>query len=76
MLCNTPSLLVPIVNDLVDIPSYRTMLYRFSNLQIQDDENGVTADLPSATSSNGTVSQPDSDDVRTVSQHFSFIYPS
>ncbi|XP_018541153.1 sortilin [Lates calcarifer] len=40
----------------------RTPAYRFSNLRIQDDENGMTADLESATSSNGTVCQPDSDD--------------
>ncbi|XP_073336511.1 sortilin [Pagrus major] len=40
----------------------RTPVYRFSNLQIQDDENGVTVDLESATSSNGTACQQDSDD--------------
>ncbi|XP_070709817.1 sortilin [Pempheris klunzingeri] len=40
----------------------RTPVYRFSNLQIQDDDNRVTADLESATSSNGTACQPDSDD--------------
>ncbi|XP_074554535.1 sortilin [Halichoeres trimaculatus] len=37
-------------------------VYRFSNLQIQDDENSVTTDLQSAASSNGTTCQPDSDD--------------
>ncbi|KAM3588006.1 uncharacterized protein V6R79_018989 [Siganus canaliculatus] len=41
---------------------HRVPAYRFSNLQIQDDENGITVDLESATSSNGTVCQPDSDD--------------
>lgn len=49
-----------------DIAPYRTLLYRFSNLQIQDDENGVTADLASAASSNGTAGPLDSDDVRAV----------
>ncbi|KAE8281368.1 Sortilin 100 kDa NT receptor Glycoprotein 95 [Larimichthys crocea] len=39
----------------------RTPVYRFSNLRIQD-ENGITADLESATSSNGTACQQDSDD--------------
>ncbi|AWO98118.1 putative sortilin-like [Scophthalmus maximus] len=42
--------------------SNRTPVYRFSNLQIQDDDNSVTADLESANSSNGTVCQHDSDD--------------
>ncbi|XP_047430952.1 sortilin [Mugil cephalus] len=40
----------------------RTPTYRFSNLRIHDDENCITADLVSATSSNGTACQPDSDD--------------
>ncbi|XP_067437689.1 sortilin [Thunnus thynnus] len=40
----------------------RTPVYRFSNLQIQDDDNCITADLESATSSNGTACQQDSDD--------------
>ncbi|XP_026217857.1 sortilin [Anabas testudineus] len=40
----------------------RTPVYRFSNLQIQDDNNGITPDLESGTSSNSTVCQPDSDD--------------
>ncbi|XP_071358307.1 sortilin [Trachinotus anak] len=40
----------------------RSPSYRFSNLQIQDDDNSFTADLESATSSNGTVCQQDSDD--------------
>ncbi|XP_061768162.1 sortilin isoform X2 [Nerophis ophidion] len=35
--------------------------YRFSNLQSQEDRNGVTGDLESATSSNGTPCPPDSD---------------
>ncbi|XP_037615819.1 sortilin [Sebastes umbrosus] len=37
-------------------------VYRFSNLRIQDEENSITADLESATSSNGTVCQQESDD--------------
>ncbi|XP_056877885.1 sortilin isoform X1 [Takifugu flavidus] len=41
---------------------HRTVLYRFSNLRIQEEENGVTADLTSTASSNGTAGQPDSDD--------------
>ncbi|KAM6961583.1 sortilin [Tautogolabrus adspersus] len=40
----------------------RAPAYRFSNLQIQDDENSITADLQSATSSNGTTCHQDSDD--------------
>ncbi|KAF7669665.1 hypothetical protein LDENG_00151730 [Lucifuga dentata] len=40
----------------------RAPAYRFSNLQIQDDDNYITADLESATSSNGTPCQQDSDD--------------
>ncbi|XP_029901713.1 sortilin [Myripristis murdjan] len=39
-----------------------TTVYRFSNLQIQDDDNCITADLESGTSSNGTAFQQDSDD--------------
>lgn len=45
---------------------YRAPVYRFSNLQIQDDDNGITADLESATSSNGTACQQDSDDVGVI----------
>ncbi|CAG5927509.1 unnamed protein product [Menidia menidia] len=43
---------------------YRTgaPTYRFSNLRMQDDNNGATADLESATSSNGVACQQDSDD--------------
>ncbi|XP_031714653.1 sortilin isoform X2 [Anarrhichthys ocellatus] len=43
---------------------YRTSspVYRFSNLRIQDEDNGITTDLESATSSNGTVCQQESDD--------------
>ncbi|XP_068611668.1 sortilin [Brachionichthys hirsutus] len=41
----------------------RTPVYRFSNLQIQDNENGVAADLESTSSCNGTACQHDSDDV-------------
>ncbi|XP_068163116.1 sortilin isoform X2 [Antennarius striatus] len=33
---------------------HRTPAYRFSNLQIQDNENGLAADLESTTSTNGT----------------------
>ncbi|XP_076015011.1 sortilin [Genypterus blacodes] len=40
----------------------RAPAYRFSNLRIQDDDNGITADLESGTSSNGTACQQDSDD--------------
>nr|XP_020503394.1 sortilin-like [Labrus bergylta] len=40
----------------------RVPAYRFSNLQIQDDENAITADLQSAISSNGTTCHQDSDD--------------
>ncbi|XP_022045853.1 sortilin [Acanthochromis polyacanthus] len=40
----------------------RAPVYRFSNLRIQDDENGVTVDHESGTSSNGTACQQDSDD--------------
>ncbi|XP_038595269.1 sortilin isoform X1 [Micropterus salmoides] len=40
----------------------RTPEYRFSNLRLQDDDNNITADLESTTSSNGIASQPDSDD--------------
>lgn len=42
--------------------TYRSPVYRFSNLQHHEDENGVTVDLPSATSSNGTTCQQESDD--------------
>ncbi|KAM4523037.1 sortilin [Fundulus diaphanus] len=35
--------------------------YRFSNLRIVDDNNGITADLESAASSNGIACQHDSD---------------
>uniref|UniRef100_A0A8C4IW74 VPS10 domain-containing protein n=1 Tax=Dicentrarchus labrax TaxID=13489 RepID=A0A8C4IW74_DICLA len=45
---------------------FMTPVYRFSNLQIQDDDNGITADLESATSSNGAACQQDSDDVRVI----------
>ncbi|XP_072233286.1 sortilin [Leuresthes tenuis] len=43
---------------------YRTRApaYRFSNLRMQDDNNGITADPESAASSNGTACQLDSDD--------------
>ncbi|KAK5876499.1 hypothetical protein CesoFtcFv8_025848 [Champsocephalus esox] len=37
-------------------------VYRFSNLRIQDEDNSITVDLESATSSNGTVCPQDSDD--------------
>ncbi|XP_070784976.1 sortilin [Enoplosus armatus] len=40
----------------------RSPVYRFSNLRIQEDDNAITADLESATSSNGTACQQDSDD--------------
>ncbi|KAK5605186.1 hypothetical protein CRENBAI_023332 [Crenichthys baileyi] len=42
---------------------YRTRMpaYRFSNLRIQDDDNGISADLESGASSNGTAYQQDSD---------------
>ncbi|XP_068442521.1 sortilin isoform X2 [Clinocottus analis] len=40
----------------------RSPVYRFSNLRIQDEDNGTTADLESATSSNGTVCLQESDD--------------
>ncbi|CAN9508160.1 unnamed protein product [Ophioblennius macclurei] len=36
--------------------------YRFSNLQMQEDNNGVTPDHESRTSSNGTACHQDSDD--------------
>ncbi|XP_029317901.1 LOW QUALITY PROTEIN: sortilin [Cottoperca gobio] len=43
---------------------YRNMspVYRFSNLRIQDEDTSITIDLESATSSNGTACQQDSDD--------------
>ncbi|KAM3859028.1 sortilin [Diretmus argenteus] len=45
----------------------RTPAYRFSNLRIQDDDNCMTADLESGTSSGGGAAfQQDSDDVRAV----------
>lgn len=44
----------------------RTPAYRFSNLRIQDDDSGITADPESATSSNGRACQQDSDDVGVV----------
>uniref|UniRef100_A0A671VU90 Si:dkey-159a18.1 n=1 Tax=Sparus aurata TaxID=8175 RepID=A0A671VU90_SPAAU len=50
-----------------------TPVYRFSNLRIQDDENGVTPDLESATSSNGTACQQDSDDVRHILNYFTIF---
>ncbi|XP_031169406.1 sortilin [Sander lucioperca] len=40
----------------------RSPVYRFSSLQIQDEANGIPADLESATSSNGTACLQDSDD--------------
>ncbi|XP_056281267.1 sortilin isoform X1 [Pseudoliparis swirei] len=40
----------------------RSPVYRFSNLRIQDEDNGTTADLESATSSNGTACLQESDD--------------
>ncbi|MEQ2271041.1 hypothetical protein XENORESO_020567, partial [Xenotaenia resolanae] len=42
---------------------YRTRMpaYRLSNLRIQDDNNGISADLESGASSNGTAYQHDSD---------------
>nr|XP_054595714.1 sortilin [Nothobranchius furzeri] len=40
----------------------RAPIYRFSNLRLQEDNNGGAADVESATSSNGTACQPDSDD--------------
>ncbi|XP_028427091.1 sortilin [Perca flavescens] len=40
----------------------RAPVYRFSNLQILDEANGIPADLESATSSNGTACGQDSDD--------------
>ncbi|XP_078137726.1 sortilin [Sander vitreus] len=40
----------------------RSPVYRFSNLQIQDEANSIPADLESATSSNGTACLQDSDD--------------
>uniref|UniRef100_A0A672J777 Sortilin-like n=1 Tax=Salarias fasciatus TaxID=181472 RepID=A0A672J777_SALFA len=40
--------------------------YRFSNLRIQEDNNGVTLDHESGTSSNGTACHQDSDDVRYI----------
>lgn len=40
---------------------YRTPVYRFSNLQIQDEDSCITADFESGTSSNGTACQHDSD---------------
>ncbi|XP_023140533.2 sortilin isoform X2 [Amphiprion ocellaris] len=42
--------------------SNRAPVYRFSNLRVQDDENVVTVDRESGTSSNGTACQQDSDD--------------
>nr|XP_020455218.1 sortilin-like [Monopterus albus] len=40
---------------------YRTPVYRFSNLQIQDD-NSITPDIESVTSTNSTACQQDSDE--------------
>ncbi|XP_076578674.1 sortilin [Chaetodon auriga] len=40
----------------------RTPVYRFSNLRIHDDDNGITADPENATNSNGMACQQDSDD--------------
>uniref|UniRef100_A0A8C2XQD9 Si:dkey-159a18.1 n=2 Tax=Cyclopterus lumpus TaxID=8103 RepID=A0A8C2XQD9_CYCLU len=40
----------------------RSPVYRFSNLRIQDEDHGTTADLESATSSNGTACLQESDD--------------
>nr|XP_057933144.1 sortilin isoform X1 [Doryrhamphus excisus] len=40
--------------------------YRFSNLQSQDDRSGVAGDLESATSSNGTSSPQDSDNLNLL----------
>ena len=41
-------------------------MYRFSNLQVQDEDNSTIVDLESATSSNGTACQQDSDVVRVI----------
>lgn len=49
-----------------NVALYRTPAYRFSNLRIQDDDNGVTMDLASAISSDGTACHQDSDDVRAI----------
>ncbi|XP_061920822.1 sortilin isoform X4 [Entelurus aequoreus] len=43
------------------VSNRRAPEYRFSNLQGQEDRNGVTGDLESATSTNGTPCPPDSD---------------
>ncbi|XP_069021056.1 sortilin [Embiotoca jacksoni] len=40
----------------------RAPVYRFSNLRIQDDDNCITVDHESGTSSNGTACQQESDD--------------
>uniref|UniRef100_A0A8C9YR76 Si:dkey-159a18.1 n=1 Tax=Sander lucioperca TaxID=283035 RepID=A0A8C9YR76_SANLU len=50
----------------LNIALYRSPVYRFSSLQIQDEANGIPADLESATSSNGTACLQDSDDVRVI----------
>lgn len=62
--CNSPWLNVALC---------RTPVYRFSNLQHQEEESGVTVDLSSATSSNGTTCQQDSDDVSAIHHSFSVI---
>lgn len=48
----------------------RMPAYRFSNLRIQDDNNGITAEIGSAASSNGTACQNDSDVVRVLQDSF------
>ncbi|KAM6984814.1 sortilin [Aplochiton taeniatus] len=47
---------------MVNTNRQKTPPYRFSALQIQDDDNCIVSDLESGTSSNGTVCPHDSDD--------------
>lgn len=53
-------------SELTSVHVFRTPAYSFSNLRLQEDTNGITADFESIASSNGTACRQDSNEVRVI----------